>query len=333
MIIVTGGAGFIGSAIVWKLNQLGEENILIVDNLGTDEKWKNLAPLRFRDYMEKDEFLNLVVSQRLAAKLDSDREGERIEAIMHMGACSSTMEHDATFLIKNNFEYTKQLAIAAVNEGARFIYASSAATYGDGSNGFADEERSIDRLRPLNMYGYSKQIFDQWALRHNLLDKIVGVKYFNVFGPNEYHKGEMRSVVLKAFERIRSSGRMLLFKSYKKEYKDGEQVRDFVYVKDAVEMTLFFLEKRKIGGLFNIGSGAANTWNKLAAAIFSALGKTINVEYIDMPAAIREKYQYYTRADISKINDAGYSKPLTSLENAVSDYVRNYLTDEKRLGE
>lgn len=331
MIIVTGGAGFIGSAIVWRLNQLGKEDILIVDNLGTDEKWKNLVPLRYHDYMEKDEFLSLVVNQRLAARMRSDR--EPIEAIIHMGACSSTTETDATFLIRNNFEYTRQLAIVAVNEGARFIYASSAATYGDGSNGFEDGESKVDSLRPLNMYGYSKQLFDQWALRRGLLDRIVGLKYFNVYGPNEYHKGDMRSVVLKAFEQIQSTGKMRLFKSYRNDYKDGEQVRDFIYVKDAVDMTLFFLEKKTIGGLFNIGSGSANTWNRLAAAIFAATAKPQNIDYVDMPAAIRDKYQYYTCADISRIRKAGYAGPMTGIEDAVKDYVGNYLVAGKRLGE
>ena len=208
MIIVTGGAGFIGSAIVWRLNRLGEDNILIVDNLGTDEKWKNLSPLRFRNYMEKDKFLELVLSRKFPTKLEFNREGDRVDAVIHMGACSSTMEHDATFLVENNFEYTKQLAIAAAMEGARFIYASSAATYGDGSCGFVDDEKAIHKLRPLNMYGYSKQLFDQWALSHGMLDKIVGVKYFNVFGPNEYHKADMRSVVLKAFDQIKTTGKM-----------------------------------------------------------------------------------------------------------------------------
>lgn len=330
MIIVTGGAGFIGSAIIWRLNQLGEDNILVVDNLGTDEKWKNLVPLKFHDYIEKDDFLDIVIAGDLN-RLRSDN--KKISAIVHMGACSSTMERDATYLIENNFEYTKQLAIVALNEGSRFIYASSAATYGDGSNGFVDDKEKIDRLRPLNMYGYSKQLFDQWAMRHDMLGMIVGVKYFNIFGPNEYHKGEMRSVVLKAFEQIESSGKMQLFKSYKKGYKNGEQVRDFLYVKDAVEMTLFFLENKKVGGLFNIGSGTANSWNKLAAAIFNALGKSPKVEYIDMPDAIREKYQYYTCADISKIRKAGYKKRITGLEDAVSDYVENYLVEGKRLGE
>lgn len=331
MIIVTGGAGFIGSAIVWRLNQLGKEDILIVDSLGTDEKWKNLVSLRYHDYMEKDEFLSLVVNQRLAARLRCGN--EPIEAIIHMGACSATTEKDASFLIRNNFEYTRQLALAAVNEGSRFIYASSAATYGDGANGFEDDEGHIDSLRPLNMYGYSKQLFDQWALRRGLLDRIVGLKYFNVYGPNEYHKGDMRSVVLKAFEQIGATGKMRLFKSYKKEYKDGEQVRDFVYVKDAVAMTLFFLENKSAAGLFNVGSGSANTWNRLAAAIFDAMGKPNNIEYVDMPETIREKYQYYTCADISKIKKAGYSGQVTGIEDAVADYVKNYLAPGRRLGE
>ncbi len=331
MIIVTGGAGFIGSAIIWRLNELGKDDILVVDNLGTDEKWKNLAPLKFHDYMEKDEFISHAINQRLAAKLRSDR--EPIEAIIHMGACSSTTERDATFLIQNNFEYTKQLATVAHNEGARFIYASSAATYGDGSKGFADDENRIDSFLPLNMYGYSKQLFDKWALRHGLFDRIVGLKYFNVFGPNEYHKGDMRSVVLKGFEQISASGKMKLFKSYRPEYKDGEQVRDFVYVKDAVDMTLFFLENKDIGGLFNVGSGVANTWNKLAAAIFGSLGQAANIEYVEMPESIRDKYQYRTTADMSKIRSVGYSKPVTGLNEAVADYVRNYLVPGKRLGE
>ncbi len=283
--------------------------------------------------MEKDKFLELVLSRKFPTKLESNREGDRVDAVIHMGACSSTMEHDATFLVENNFEYTKQLAIAAAMEGARFIYASSAATYGDGSCGFVDDEKAIHKLRPLNMYGYSKQLFDQWALSHGMLDKIVGVKYFNVFGPNEYHKADMRSVVLKAFDQIKTTGKMQLFKSHKSDYKDGEQVRDFVYVKDAVDMTLFFLENKEIGGLFNIGSGVANTWNRLAAAIFSALDKKVKLEYIDMPDAIRDKYQYYTCADVSKIKKAGYTKPMTNIEDAVADYVKGYLVNEKRLGE
>ncbi len=331
MIVVTGGAGFIGSAIIWRLNQLGRDDILVVDSLGTDEKWKNLASLRFHDYLERDEFLGLVRDGKLSGRKSAV--SEQVEAIIHMGACSSTTEQDATFLVRNNFEYTRQLAAFALSEGVRFIYASSAATYGDGSRGFLDDELQIDQLRPLNMYGYSKQMFDQWAFRRGLFSKIVGLKYFNVYGPNEYHKGDMCSVVLKAFEQIKATGGMKLFKSYRKEYKDGEQVRDFVYVKDAVDMTLFFLQQRDAAGLFNVGSGVANTWNNLAGAIFNALGKPVKIDYVEMPESIKDKYQYYTCAHMSKIRKAGYTRGVTPLSEAVKDYVTNYLVKGTRLEE
>lgn len=331
MIIVTGGAGFIGSAIIWKLNQLGRDDILVVDHLGTEEKWKNLIPLKFIDYIEKDDFLNLVVNDKLSSVFGFGQ--SRIEAIIHMGACSSTTQQDATYLIRNNFEYTKQLALFALRVDARFIYASSAATYGDGNKGFSDDEAGLNRIRPLNMYGYSKQLFDLWALRNGLLKKLAGLKFFNVFGPNEYHKGDMRSLIHKAFEQILATGKIRLFKSYKSDYDDGEQMRDFIYVKDAVDMTLYFLTNKNSAGIFNIGSGVANTWNKLASAIFNAIGKPIQIDYIDMPEAIREKYQYYTCADISKIRKNGYEKEITPIEKSVDEYVTKYLLGDKRLGE
>jgi ADP-L-glycero-D-manno-heptose 6-epimerase len=331
MIIVTGGAGFIGSAVVWRLNQLGMEDILIVDHLGSGQKWKNLDPLRFRDYLEKDEFFELIGHD--SRSILSGNGKNRIDAVIHLGACSTTTEQDASYLVKNNFEYTKQLALFADQNGIRFIYASSAATYGDGANGFSDDVGKLNELRPLNMYGYSKQLFDVWAKGNGLLERIVGLKYFNVFGPNEYHKGEMRSLVLKAYEEILSTGKMRLFKSHRNEYGDGEQRRDFLYVKDAVEMTLHFLVNRNVNGLFNIGGGEANTWNRLAAAIFNALGKPEQIEYIDMPETIREKYQYYTCEDITNLRRAGYNKPLTRLEDAVKEYVLNYLVSKMRLGE
>jgi ADP-L-glycero-D-manno-heptose 6-epimerase len=331
MIIVTGGAGFIGSAVVWRLNQLGMDDILIVDHLGSGQKWKNLDPLRFRDYLEKDEFLGLIGHDSRSILSGNGKNG--IDAVIHLGACSSTTEQDASYLVKNNFEYTKQLALFADQNGIRFIYASSAATYGDGANGFSDEVGKLNELRPLNMYGYSKQLFDVWAKGNGLLERIVGLKYFNVFGPNEYHKGEMRSLVLKAYEQILSTGKIRLLKSHRDDYADGEQKRDFLYVKDAVEMTLHFLDYRNVNGLFNIGGGEANTWNRLAAAIFNALGRPERIEYIDMPETIREKYQYYTCADITNLRRAGYGKPLTRLEDAVKDYVLGYLVPKKRLGE
>ncbi|MDR3611146.1 MAG: ADP-glyceromanno-heptose 6-epimerase [Ignavibacteriaceae bacterium] len=321
MIVVTGGAGFIGSAIVWRLNQLGNENILIVDELGKDEKWKNLPSLKFADYMNKWEFLNKIEAEAL-----SD-----IEAIIHMGANSSTTEIDADYLIENNYEYTKSLASYSVEKKVRFIYASSAATYGDGALGFSDNELEINNLRPLNMYGYSKQLFDRWAFRNKLTDKIAGIKYFNVYGPNENHKGDMRSVVNKAYDQIKETGRVKLFKSENPLYKDGEQVRDFIYVKDAVEMTLFFLFNKEKNGIYNAGSGKAQSWNALVKSIFTALDKPVKIDYIELPSHLKAKYQYFTEADISKIKKAGYTQQLFSLEDGVADYVKNYLLKDKHL--
>ena len=249
-----------------------------------------------------------------------------------MGACSSTTEKDATYLIGNNFEYTKTLALYSVSHNVRFLYASSAATYGDGEHGYVDDEEHIEELRPMNMYGYSKQMFDLWARRQGLLSKITGVKYTNVFGPNELHKAEMRSVVCRAYEQIRDTGKVGLFKSYRSEYADGEQKRDFIYVKDAVKMVMFLLENR-CHGIYNIGSGRAETWNSLAAAVFKALDKPVNIEYIEMPEHLRGKYQYYTCADIAKIRNAGYTDIVTPLEDTVADYIRNYISQGRFLGD
>lgn len=324
MIVVTGGAGLIGSAVVQRLNERGRNDIIIVDHLGASEKWKHLSELRFADYYEKEVFLDTIARNRMP---------DEIEAIVHLGACSSTTEKDASYLIRNNFEYSKCLASYAVKHDIRFVYASSAATYGDGSNGFRDDEDLLHALRPLNMYGYSKHLFDLWALHAGILDRMAGLKYFNVFGPNEYHKGEMRSLVLKAFEQITATGTLKLFRSYRNEYADGEQMRDFLYVKDAADMTLHFVENHNANGIFNIGSGQAQTWNTLGLAIFSALNMPAQIEYIDMPEHIREKYQYYTCADISKLREAGYARIITPLHDAVSDYVRNCLIIGRWLGE
>ena len=316
MIIITGGAGFIGSALIAGLNKRKISDILVVDELSTDKKWMNLRNLSFADYVEKDDFLELIIEDKL---------GSNIEAIFHLGACSDTTETDASYLIKNNYEYSKLLAQWATDNDIRFIYASSAATYGDGSDGFSDDENRIQILKPLNMYGYSKQLFDLWAFRAGLLKKIAGLKYFNVFGPNEYHKGEMRSFILKAFEQIKQVGKVRLFKSHRPDYKDGEQLRDFVYVKDAVDMTLFFFDNPKLGGLFNIGTGKARSWNDLVNAVFAAMGTKPDIEYVDMPESIRNQYQYYTCADVTKLHKAGHSKTITTLEEAVKDYIQNYL--------
>lgn len=327
-ILVTGGAGFIGSSLVWALNQRGHHDVVITDFLGADEKWRNLAPLRFADYVDADVF-------RREIQRHPDAFG-KFTAAFHLGACSATTERDAGYLADNNYTVTKELATWALSRDTRFIYASSAATYGNGSRGMDDQSDDLQGLRPLNMYGYSKHLFDLHAQREGWLGRIVGVKYFNVFGPNEDHKGDMRSLVNKAYRQIESTGTVQLFRSHRPEYRDGEQMRDFLYVKDAVEMTLHFASAgagSQAGGLFNLGSGEANTWLSLARAIFAALGRAPNITFIDMPEALRGKYQYYTKADIGKLRASGYSRPVTPLAEAVRDYVRNYLTRDFRLGD
>ena len=325
-ILVTGGAGFIGSALVAALNQRGISEIVITDLLGSDEKWRNLTPLKFADYLEADDFRKRI-GQNQAALGD-------FSAVFHLGACSATTEKNASYLIDNNFNVTKELAAWSLAKNIRFIYASSAATYGDGAQGMDDQDPNLGRLRPLNMYGYSKHLFDQHAQRKGWLDRIVGVKYFNVFGPNEDHKGDMRSLVNKAYEQIRTTGRVGLFKSYHPDFKDGEQMRDFLYVKDAVEMTLHFAESATTaGGLFNLGSGNANTWLTLTRAIFSALNLPPKIDFIEMPEALKGKYQYYTKADITKLRTTGYRRTMTPLEDAIRDYVQNYLATNRRLGD
>lgn len=323
MIIVTGGAGFIGSAIVWRLNELGKSNIIVVDDLGTDEKWKNLVPLKFEDFIHKDDFISMIIDENLPFE---------VSAIIHMGANSSTTEKDADHLFTNNYQYTKELAAYSLEKEIRFIYASSAATYGDGSLGFDDDESKLETLRPLNMYGYSKQLFDLWAKRNGVFNKIVGLKYFNVYGPNEYHKGDMRSVVHKAFEQIRDTGKVKLFKSPNPNYKDGEQLRDFVYINDAVDMTLYFLDNPEANGLFNVGTGKARTWNDLVTVIFKAMNRDLNIEYIDLPKHLENKYQYFTEANMAKLKKAGYDSSFTKLEDGVTDYVKNYLLGKLYLG-
>ncbi|MBT8386713.1 MAG: ADP-glyceromanno-heptose 6-epimerase [Ignavibacteria bacterium] len=324
MIIVTGGAGFIGSAIVWRLNELGEENILIVDELGSDEKWKNLVGLKFKDFINKYDFIEEVIENGLV--------DYGANSIIHMGANSSTTEKDADLLLTNNYEYTKAIAEYSLENNVRFIYASSAATYGNGSIGFDDELTKCEKLSPLNMYGYSKQLFDLWAMKSGAFEKIVGLKYFNVYGPNEYHKGDMRSVVHKSFEQVRDTGKVKLFKSLDKDYKDGEQKRDFIYVKDAVNMTLHFLEHPDKNDLYNVGSGKARTWNDLVTALFNAMNKPVNIEYIDLPDHLADKYQYFTEANTGKLKSADYNAPVSSLEDGVNDYVKNYLLGKPFLG-
>ncbi|HZS55642.1 MAG TPA: ADP-glyceromanno-heptose 6-epimerase [Bryobacteraceae bacterium] len=323
-ILVTGGAGFIGSSLVWELNRRGATNILISDFLGEEKKWKNLVALRFADYIEADDLLMRVDT--------SPHYLEDISVIFHLGACSATTETNAVYLIRNNFEYTKALARFALQSNLRFVYASSAATYGC-LESRVSESIPLDTLRPLNMYGYSKHLFDCYAQHSGILSQITGLKYFNVFGPNEAHKGDMRSVVHKAFYQILETGQVSLFKSYRPEFQHGEQQRDFVYVKDAVAATIYLAECIDGGGLFNIGSGQPNTWLALVKAIFASLGQPPNIKFIEMPEQLQDRYQYYTCADISKLRNAGFTQPIMPLADAVRDYVVNYLIPDRYLGD
>jgi ADP-L-glycero-D-manno-heptose 6-epimerase len=320
-IIVTGAAGFIGRNTVAELNARGEDEIILVDELGKDEKWKDLVGLRYEDIVSPEEFLGLIEDGAFADA----------RSLIHLGACSATTEKDADYLLRNNYQYTRVLCNWALANEVRFIYASSAATYGDGAEGYDDADAVTPTLKPLNMYGYSKHMFDLWALKHELFTQgdggnIVGLKYFNVFGPYEDHKGDMRSVVSKSYEQIRQTGVVKLFKSYKPEYKDGEQMRDFIYVKDAVDVTLHFALQPPDapGGLLNCGTGKARTWLDLATAVFNAMGVTPKIEFIEMPQQLQGKYQYFTQASDAKLHAAGYTKPFTSLEEGVREYINDY---------
>jgi ADP-L-glycero-D-manno-heptose 6-epimerase len=327
MIIVTGGAGFIGSCLVRELNERGRTDILVVDRLGNDAsaaKWRNLVGKRFLDIEHKTVFRE---------KLLAGKYGAEIEAIVHLGACSATTETDADYLLDNNYRYSQDLAVYAEARNIRFIYASSAATYGAGEQGYSDASDTTDdskllALKPLNMYGYSKQLFDEWVLRNKLEYKFVGVKFFNVFGPNEYHKGAMASLVHKAHRQIGQTGSLQLFKSYKPDYADGEQKRDFVYAKDVVRVLADMLKYGEIAGIYNLGSGVARSWNDLANAVFAAMKRPARIEYVDMPSDIRGQYQYFTQADMSKLQQTRLYKPFLTLEEAVSDYVQHYLAQE-----
>ena len=311
-VLLTGGAGFIGSCMLRRLNDAGIKDIMVVDHLGNSDKWKNLVGKDFQEYFEKNKFLDIIAR----GTLDKD-----IDAVVHFGACASTTEQNASYMMENNYIYTRCLAEWALKKHKRFIYASSGATYGAGDMGYSDSDDVTPKLTPLNVYGYSKHLFDLWVLRNKLENQFVGLKFFNVFGPNEYHKDDMRSMVHKGFGQIKSTGKIKLFKSHKPEYGHGEQKRDFIYVKDAVELSYDFLEHPDKSGIFNIGTGKACTWNDLAEALFHALGMKVNVEYIDMPEILRDKYQYFTEADIGKLKRVNGDHKFFDLKDAVKDYV------------
>ena len=323
MYIITGGAGFLGSALVWELNRYGVHDIIIVDNLSRSEKWRNLVPRRFVDYMHRDAFLRLVRSGALPPW--------KVDAVVHLGACSDTTETDVDFLMENNFHYSRDVCRWALEKGARFIQASSAATYGNGEEGFDDAPARLMELRPLNMYGYSKHLFDLWAQRQNLLDSVASLKFFNVYGPNEYHKGNMRSVVCKAYAEIQRTGRLRLFRSNHPQYKDGEQQRDFVYVKDVTAVMAWLLQTPGVNGIFNVGAGVPRTWNALARAVFSAMSLPVNIDYVEMPEALHGKYQNFTCANMNRLLAAGCPPCETTLEEGVTEYVCEYLEQDTYL--
>ena len=316
MIVVTGGAGFIGSCFVKKLNQMGIDDILIVDNLGKTEKWQNLVKKKYKDYLHKNVFISSLISGKMDKVIDS---------IVHIGACSSTTETNADYLMENNIHYSMTLANWAIKNNKKMWYASSAATYGDGELGYSDEDEKTPEYRPLNMYGYSKHAFDLWVLRNKLETKLTGFKFFNVFGPNEYHKSGMRSLIHKAFPKARDDHNIKLFKSYLEDYEDGGQKRDFVYVKDILEVMAFFFENPDIGGIYNIGTGKAHAWNDVANAMFKALDVEGKIDYVPMPDELQGKYQYFTEADLTKLRRAGCNHQFMSLEDSIADYLKSHL--------
>lgn len=313
MIVVTGGAGFIGSCLVKLLNDKGIQDVLIVDALGTTAKWKNLVGKKYLDVVHKTAFRQELVNGEYGAE---------IEAIFHLGACSATTEKNADYLLENNYRYSRDIAEYAEARNIRFIYASSAATYGAGEVGYSDRTQN---LKPLNMYGYSKQMFDEWVLRNSLESKFVGVKFFNVFGPNEYHKGDMASVIAKSFRQVQETGTIRLFKSYRPEYTDGEQKRDFIYIKDVIDTLYAIFRYGEISGIYNLGTGLARSWNDLAKAVFAAMKRPAVIEYIAMPETLRSQYQYFTEADMSKLQETRIYKPFMTLEESITDYVCEYL--------
>lgn len=317
LIIITGALGFIGANLAEALNKKGYTNLLLVDHLNNTDKWRNFGHLEFSDYLDREAFIKLVDSNELTSQ---------VEAVFHLGACSSTTETDSNFLMENNYRYTKKLAQWTADRKIPMILASSAATYGNGQLGYSDDPSMVPKYMPLNMYGMSKHLFDKWALRNGLYEEnLVGLKFFNVYGPHEDHKGSMRSVVYKAFYQILERGYVELFKSYHPDYKDGQQLRDFVYIDDAVKVMLYFFEHREKHGLFNCGSGIARSWNDLANAVFASMGRKADIRYVEMPDYLQGKYQYYTCADTKRLHEAGYTEPFASLEDGVKDYVQNYL--------
>ncbi len=320
MIVVTGGGGFIGSALIWSLNNMGVDHIVSVDKLGMGDKWKNLVKRNFQYNINTDAFLSWL-----------EASPEKPQAIFHMGACSSTTERDADFLMENNVHYSRKLWEYCTEQQIPFIYASSAATYGAEESNFSDSHSQVDSLRPINKYGWSKQLFDRWVLQQEQMPpKWHGLKFFNVYGPQEYHKGSQASVVFHAFPQILNQGRLRLFKSYRPEISHGQQARDFVYIKDVVNVMIHLWQSPAASsGIYNLGTGKARTFSDLGRSVFSALNKQEQFDWIPMPDSIRNQYQYFTQADLSKLKtDGGYQQEFYSLEAGVEDYICQYLMKE-----
>ncbi len=322
MVVITGGAGMIGSIIAWHLNTvLKREDIVIVDRINHPDQWQNLCHRRYANYLDKDELFDW---------LQDSKNNQKIDAVIHMGAISATTERDFNKLVQDNIRYSQRLWSWCAEHDVPFLYASSAATYGAGEHGYTDDQGQIDQLRPLNGYGYSKQFFDQWALRQ-VEEKLpsppqwCGFKFFNVYGPNEYHKERMASVALHSFNQFKEHATVKLFKSHIPEYEDGMQLRDFVYVKDAAAVVSYFLQNPGKSGIFNIGTGKARAFKDLASAVMTGMGHEPSITYIDMPQDLHGKYQYFTEASMDNLRAAGYTQPFHTLEEGIRDYVQNYL--------
>jgi ADP-L-glycero-D-manno-heptose 6-epimerase len=299
--VITGGAGFIGSCLVKGLNEKGTDELIIVDHLGENqEKWKNLNGLKFKDYMEKNEFLKRIEEDRIYD----------VEKIVHLGACADTTERDLSYLYRNNFLYSQILAGWAVRKTVNFSYASSAAVYGNGSG-------------PLNGYGFSKYLFDTWILNNNMENSVTGFRFYNVYGPNECHKGPMASMIFKGWREIKETGMLELFKSYRSEYKDGEQKRDFIYVMDVVDLMIYLIFEVRHKGIVDIGTGRARSFNEVASVLFKAMKLPEKITYKEMPEDIKKSYQYFTQSDVNKLRELGYDKPFLSIEQGIPQYIKH----------
>lgn len=317
MKLITGAAGFIGSALAAAYNKrFDESGLILCDRFGTKDKWKNVAGLRFNQFVERDTLFDFLQKNPLAKDIDT---------VIHLGACSDTTEQDADYLYRTNVDFSIRLCKWSLAQGARFLYASSGAVYGDGSLGFSDDHDLTPQLRPLNAYGFSKWLFDMWLLEQGVIDKVAGLRYFNVFGPNEYHKGRMASLVFHAYPQARTDGTIRLFESHKEGYAHGAQERDFIYVDEAIEATLFIARTKKLNGLINVGTGRTHTFNDLAQGVFAGLGMAGRIEYFPMPEDLRGRYQYYTKADIRKLTGAGFSGFVDRFSEYVERYVRDYI--------